>query len=86
MLAVEGVNLEFNDEAIKAFAKLSVNANEKTEDIGARRLHTVIEKVIEDISFDADEKSGETIEVTKELVYDKLENIVEDEDTARYIL
>ncbi len=86
LLEVEGVTLEFEDEAIKAFAKYSVTANEKTEDIGARRLHTVIEKVIEDISFDADEKSGETIVVTKELVEQKLDDIVENEDTARYIL
>lgn len=86
LLEVEGVNLEFEDEAIKAFAHLSVSANAKAEDIGARRLHTVIEKVLEDISFDADEKKGETVNVTKELVYEKLENIVEQEDTARYIL
>ncbi len=86
LLGVEGVKLEFDDEAIKSFASLSVNANEKTEDIGARRLHTVIEKVLEDISFDADEKKGETIIVTKELVLKKLENIVDNEDTARYIL
>ena len=86
MLGVEGVTLKFDDEAIKAFAKLSVNANEKTEDIGARRLHTVIEKVIEDISFEADEKAGETVVVTKELVHKKLDTLVENEDTARYIL
>ena len=86
MLDVEGVTLEFDDDAIKAFAALSVNANEKTEDIGARRLHTVIEKVLEDISFDADEKSGETIIVTKKLVHEKLDALVENEDTARYIL
>ena len=86
MLGVEGVKLEFEDKAIKSFAQLSVNANEKTEDIGARRLHTVIEKVLEDISFDADEKSGETIVVTKELVHEKLDSLVENEDTARYIL
>lgn len=86
LLDVEGVQLEFNDEAVKAFAKLSVNANEKAEDIGARRLHTVIEKVLEDISFDADEHSGETVTVTKELVYEKLETIAQNEDTARYIL
>ncbi len=86
LLEVENVNLEFDDEAIRAFAKYSETANNKTEDIGARRLHTVIEKVIEDISYEADEKSGETITVTKELIDQKLEDIVEDEDTARYIL
>ncbi|PKN15164.1 MAG: HslU--HslV peptidase ATPase subunit [Deltaproteobacteria bacterium HGW-Deltaproteobacteria-24] len=86
LLEVEGVTLKFSDDAIKAFAHLSVTANSKAEDIGARRLHTVIEKVLEDISFDANERSGETIEVSKELVYEKLENIAEHEDTARYIL
>ncbi|AXH09996.1 HslU--HslV peptidase ATPase subunit [Malaciobacter halophilus] len=86
LLKVEDVTLEFSDDAIHAFAKYSVTANEKTEDIGARRLHTVIEKVIEDISFSADEKKGETVVVNKELVEQKLEDIVENEDTARYIL
>jgi ATP-dependent HslUV protease ATP-binding subunit HslU len=86
LLGVEEVTLEFSDDAIREFARLSVSANEKAEDIGARRLHTVIEKVIEDISFDADEHKGETITISKELVIDKLEDIVENEDTARYIL
>ena len=86
MLEVEGVKLKFHDSAIKAFAKLSVNAYEKTEDIGARRLHTVVEKVLEDISFEADERSGETITITKNLVHQKLDNLVKDEDVARYIL
>lgn len=86
LLSVEEVDLEFTDDAIRAFARLSVNANEKAEDIGARRLHTVIEKVLEDISFDADEHKGETITITEELVKDKLEDIVDNEDTARYIL
>ena len=86
LLSVEDVTLEFSDDAIRSFANLSVTANEKTEDIGARRLHTVIEKVLEDISFNADEKKGETINITKELVEEKLGEIVENEDTARYIL
>ena len=86
LLAVEDVELEFDDEAIRAFAKYSVTANEKTEDIGARRLHTVIEKVIEDISFEADEKKGTKVVVTKELVAEKLDDIVDNVDTARYIL
>ena len=86
LLAVEGVELEFEDDAIRAFAKYAVTANEKTEDIGARRLHTVIEKVIEDISFEADEKKGEKVIVTKELVASKLDDIVDNIDTARYIL
>ena len=86
LLGVEEVTLKFSPESIRAFARLSVSANEKAEDIGARRLHTVIEKVIEDISFDADEHKGETITITEQLVIDKLEDIAENEDTARYIL
>jgi len=86
LLKVEEIELSFNDDAIKALAKLSHTANEKTEDIGARRLHTVIEKVIEDISFSADERAGEKIIITKELVHEKLDMFIEDEDLARYIL
>ncbi|MDX4060844.1 HslU--HslV peptidase ATPase subunit [Aliarcobacter skirrowii] len=86
LLAVEDVELEFSDDAIKAFAKYSVLANEKTEDIGARRLHTVIEKVIEDVSFDADSKKGTKVVVNSNLVEEKLEKIVENEDSTRYIL
>lgn len=58
----------------------------KTEDIGARRLHTVIEKVIEDISFDADDKKGSKVVVTSKLVSEKLEKIVDNVDVTRYIL
>jgi len=86
LLSTEGVKLEFDDEAIKAMAKISHITNEKTEDIGARRLHTVIERVLEEISFDADEHRGETITVTKELVHKKLDEVIEDEEVSRYIL
>ena len=86
LLKVEDVTLKFDDDAIHSFAHLSVTANQKAEDIGARRLHTVIEKVLEDISFNADEKKGETIVITKDLVEEKLNDLAKDEDTARYIL
>ena len=86
LLSTENVELEFDDEAIKEIARIAHAANEKMEDIGARRLHTVIERVIEDISFDASEKSGEKINVTKELVKERLKDVVEDQDLARYIL
>jgi len=85
LLKVEGVDLKFSEDALRAIAKYSAIANEKTEDIGARRLHTVMEKILEDISFEADELSGE-VEVTKELVDKKLTDVVESEDTTRYIL
>ena len=86
LLKTENVKLEFNDEAIRAIAKIAQNANEKMEDIGARRLHTVIERVIEDISFEANEHGGETVEVDKALVEKRLSDVVEDQDLARYIL
>ena len=86
LLSTENVDLEFDDEAIKEIARIAHAANEKMEDIGARRLHTVIERVIEDISFEASEKSGEKINVTKELVKERLKDVVEDQDLARYIL
>ena len=86
LLGVEGVELEFEDDAIKALAKVSQLANEKLEDIGARRLHTVVERLLEDISFIADEKKGEKIVVTKELVHERLDVVASDEDISRYIL
>jgi len=86
LLGVEGVKLEFDDESIRAIASLSHNANEKTEDIGARRLHTVVERVLEEISFDADEKSGESIIITKDYVHERLDELVENQDLTRYIL
>ena len=86
LLSTEGVELEFSDDAIKAIAKISHLANQKSEDIGARRLHTVIEKVLEDISFSADEHSGEKIVIDSDLVHEKLDNVVGDEDLSRYIL
>ncbi|WP_170020088.1 HslU--HslV peptidase ATPase subunit [Campylobacter sp. RM16190] len=86
LLKTENVELKFQDEAIRAIAKIAQNANEKMEDIGARRLHTVIERVIEDISFEASENSGKTIEIDKALVEDRLGDIIKDQDLARYIL
>lgn len=86
LLATENVELIFEDEAIKEIANIAQSANEKMEDIGARRLHTVIERVLEDISFEASERSGQTINITKELVQERLNDVVEDQDLARYIL
>ncbi len=86
LLKTEGVELVFEDEAIRAIAKIAQITNEKTEDIGARRLHTIIEKVLEDISYTADEHSGESLHVNAALVHEKLDAIVENEDSSRYIL
>ncbi|WP_297483834.1 HslU--HslV peptidase ATPase subunit [Sulfurimonas sp.] len=86
LLGVEEMTLTFEDKAVKAIAKLSHRANETAEDIGARRLHTVLERILEDVSFNADEYKGKEFVVTKELVHEKLDEVVEDDDLSRYIL
>ncbi len=86
LLATEDVTLEFDDSAVRAMARYSQKANEKTEDIGARRLHTVVEKVLEEISFNAVNHRDSTVTVTEESVSAILSPVVEDEDLARYIL
>jgi ATP-dependent HslUV protease ATP-binding subunit HslU len=86
LLSTEKVELIFDDDALKQMAHYSQKANEKTEDIGARRLHTVIEKVLEEISFSADEHAGERITITKEHVEGTLKSVVENADLTRYIL
>jgi len=86
LLKVEGVELLFEEEALRAISRYASLANEKTEDIGARRLHTVMEKILEDISFSADEHHGESMSVNEQLVKEKLESVVESEDATRYIL
>ncbi|MGP1561363.1 MAG: HslU--HslV peptidase ATPase subunit [Helicobacteraceae bacterium] len=86
LLAVENVRLNFPDDAIRQIARYASLANERTENIGARRLHTVLEKVLEDISFNAEDYAGQEITIDNALIETKLETIVGDEDTTRYIL
>jgi ATP-dependent HslUV protease ATP-binding subunit HslU len=86
LLEVEGVELRFTEEALKSMARNAYLANEKTEDIGARRLHTITEKVLEDINFYADEHKGEVYEIDDKYVEEKLGVIIESEDSAKYIL
>ncbi|HEB9278441.1 TPA: ATP-dependent protease ATPase subunit HslU [Campylobacter jejuni] len=86
LLKTEKLELEFNDEAIKEIAKIASRANEEMQDIGARRLHTVIEKLLEDLSFEADEYAGKKFVVDKKMVEEKLGDIIENKDLARYIL
>lgn len=86
LLKTEKVDLKFSDDGIKEIAKIAAQTNEKIEDIGARRLHTIIEKVLEDISFEADKYAGKSVEVGAELVKEKLGEISQSEDLARYIL
>ncbi len=86
LLAVEGVTLEFTDDAIDEIAEIAYELNQTTENIGARRLSTVMEKLMEDISFSADEHSGETVRIDRNYVRERLSGIVEDPDLSRYIL
>ncbi len=86
LMDVEGVELIFDDEALRAIAHYALLANEKTEDIGARRLHTVMEKILEEISFTANEHSGEKVSIDRALVEEKISKVVEDEDATHYIL
>ncbi len=86
LLAVEKVTLEFEDEAVDEIAHIAYELNQSTENIGARRLATVMEKLMEDISFSADEHQGETITIDRDYVNERLAGIVEDPDLSRYIL
>ena len=86
LLETEGVKISFTDDAIERMSFLAEDVNAKSENIGARRLHTIMEKVLEDISFDADEHSGETITVDAGYVDEKLTGVVHDQDLSRYIL
>ncbi len=86
LLKTEGVELDFDEDAIYEIARIASLVNERTEDIGARRLHTVMEKLLDDISFEAPEIKGQKIKITKEYVREKLSDILEDENLSRYIL
>lgn len=86
LLKVESVDLVFKDEALRELARFAYMANQKTEDIGARRLHTILERVLEDINFSADEYSGQKIIIDRQMILDKLENLVGNTDLSRYIL
>ncbi len=86
LLKTENVNLEFTDDGIDMLAKISAEVNSSVENIGARRLHTIIEKVLDDISFNATDKAGETITVDQKYVQNNLGNLVKDTDLSKFIL
>lgn len=86
LMATEGVELSFTDEAIEEIAKIANLVNERTENIGARRLHTVMTTLLEDIMFKVPDMKLKKVKVTKEMVENTLKDIVEDEDLSRYIL
>jgi ATP-dependent HslUV protease ATP-binding subunit HslU len=86
LMATEGIGLKFGADAVKELALLATRVNERTENIGARRLHTVMEKLLEDISFTAPDLGAQEIAITADYVRDRLANLIADEDLSRYIL
>ncbi|MFW2367847.1 MAG: ATP-dependent protease ATPase subunit HslU [Desulforhopalus sp.] len=86
LMKTEGVELVFEDGAVDAIAAIAVEVNEQTEEIGARRLYTVIERVLDSLSFDASDRGGEKFTVTADYVNEQLSAIVKDQDLSRYIL
>ena len=86
LMETEGVTLEFDSEAIRELSEIAARVNSSTENIGARRLHTIMEVLLEEVSFNAPDLSGQTIPITREYVRQRLEDVVQDQDLARYIL
>jgi len=86
LMATEGIRLEFTADAIEAMAELAYQVNRNTLNIGARRLYTIMEKVLEELSFDGPERDGESITISADQVRERLAEIVEDEDVSRFIL
>ncbi len=86
LLGTEGVEIVFEDQAIRRIAEISFRVNEEVENIGARRLHTVLERLLEEVSFDASDRTEKTFNVTSDYVNEKLGDLVKDRDLSQYIL
>jgi ATP-dependent HslUV protease ATP-binding subunit HslU len=86
LLATEGITLSFNKEAIAEIAEIATLVNQRTENIGARRLHTIMERLLDEISFDAPDRAEKKVKVDAQYVREKLNEIIKDEDLSRYIL
>jgi len=86
LLKTEGVDVIFTDEAVHRISEIAYEVNSTTENIGARRLYTIMETLLDDLSFNASEMGGQTVEITKEYVNERLSNVVKDQDLSRYIL
>jgi ATP-dependent HslUV protease ATP-binding subunit HslU len=86
LMKTEGVDLSFDPDAVEAIADIAVQVNDSVENIGARRLHTVIERVLDEISFTASDKSGESFRVTGAYVREKVGAMAGDKDLSKYIL
>ncbi|MCA1179614.1 MULTISPECIES: HslU--HslV peptidase ATPase subunit [unclassified Pantoea] len=86
LMGTEGVNIDFTEDAIRRIAEAAWQVNETTENIGARRLHTVLERLMEDISYDASDRNGDSVTIDAEYVGKHLDELVADEDLSRFIL
>lgn len=86
LLKAENVTLKFTDGAVREIARVAAEVNRTVENIGARRLHTVIERIVEEISFDAPEKAGQTVEVNQEYVQSRVKDLLVTSDLRKYIL
>src|SRR6266568_6572147 len=86
LLATEGVDLQIGDDAVEEIARVAAEVNDRMENIGARRLHTVMERLLDEVSFDAEEKRGQRLVIDPKYVRERLEGVLADEDLSRYIL
>ncbi len=86
LLKTEGVTLEFSEEAIETIAEIARSINEESENIGARRLHTILEQLLEEVSFEAPDLSGQTITITPDYIQGRLKDLLKHQDLSRYIL
>jgi ATP-dependent HslUV protease ATP-binding subunit HslU len=86
LLATEGVSIDFTEEAIKELSEIAADVNSRTENIGARRLHTIMELLLEELSFTAPDLKGQKVPITPDYVKERLSDVVQDQDLSRYIL
>jgi ATP-dependent HslUV protease ATP-binding subunit HslU len=86
LMATEGIQLTFTSDAVAEIARIAAEVNERTENIGARRLHTVLERLLDQVSFDAPEMAGRPVSIDAAYVRERLEEILKDQDLSRYIL
>ncbi len=85
-MGTESVELEFDESGLSRVAEVAADLNERIEDIGARRLHTIMEQVLEDLSFRADEEQGQKVVIDAAYVDERVKSLAKDEDLSRYIL
>ena len=86
LLSTEGVTLEFSDDAIAEVARYAALVNDKTENIGARRLHTILERLLDELSFEASDMDGKSVRIDAAYVQRVLADVIKDEDLSRYVL